>query len=312
MRDVNEPVRVAYAGALTQIPGLETSVFYQAMPNNLNLDNYLVFRSITNVDASTKSSADVNLSITVEIHTKNNVANPGLTADHIADQIFQMVYPDKQTNLTLSRGQILHTVLVSDRTLDYTLKGQFGYIDRFLTFRHWIFVDGTGNGGGMTASGQVFRLEYTGLGGEVGFTNSNLVNKRILDVSKDGISFSELLTTGTPVDKQVLYDEDSGAITFGMSIEPNEQVFVLYQLGDPFQVMRFEYTGVGGELFFTSTVLENKTVFGISRDGVMASQILSSGTPIGKEAKYEDSTGTITFGVELETNEKVIILYQLN
>jgi len=88
MRDVNEPIRVAYASALT---ALGLPVYYQYLPNNLNPDNYLVFRSINNNDVSTKSSSDVSLNITVEIHTKGNVGNQGLTADTIADQVYQLI-----------------------------------------------------------------------------------------------------------------------------------------------------------------------------------------------------------------------------
>ena len=53
MRDINEPLRVAYATQLLQVPSVP--VYYQALPNNLNPDNYIVFRSINNNDASTLS-----------------------------------------------------------------------------------------------------------------------------------------------------------------------------------------------------------------------------------------------------------------
>ncbi len=312
MRDVNEPVRIAYANALTQIPGFSDFVFYQTAPNNINPDNYLVFRSISSSDASTKDSAVVDLSITVEIHTKNNFANPGLTADTIADQIFQLVYPDKHTNLTLSRGAIIWTNVTTDRTQDYTLRGQFGYIDRFITFNHHISIGSAGSGGiSMTGQGQIFRIEYTGTGGEVGFTDTQLINKRVLAVFKDGIEFSEIITSGSPTNKQALYNSSTGAISTAIPLEPNEEMAVLYQLNNPYQTLVFDYTATGGELSFTSALLVGKQVYGISRDGVSASKILSTGTPVDKQAKYESATGEIEFGIALEPNEQVKILYQL-
>jgi hypothetical protein len=312
MRDVNEPVRVAYAAALSAIPGVLT--YYQILPNNLNPDNYIVFRSINNNDASTKSNAGIIMTITVEIHTKNNIMNPGLTADSIADQIFELVYIDKQTNLTLSRGQILYTQIATDQTVDFVQRNQFGYQSRFITFRHYINVDSVGESGGgsMTSVGQIFRLEYTGVGGEDSFSDSQLINKSILIVFKDGVEFSQILTAGTPTNKQVVYTASTGTLTFPMAIEPNEEIAVVYQLSNPFQTMVFGYTATGGEESFTDPTIENKAVYGIMRDGVSASKILSTGTPVDKEAKYETSTGTVYFGVALEPGEQIKILYQLN
>ncbi len=310
MRDINEPIRVAYLAALTQIDGME--VYYQSLPNNLNPDNYLVFRSINSTDTSSKSSSRVDLNITVEIHTKNNIANPGLTADNIADQIFNLVYPDKQTNLTLSRGQILWTQIANDRTLDYTLRNQSGYIDRFLTFRHGINIDTTGSGGtSMTVQGRIFRLEYSGVGGEVGFSAEQLMNKNILAVFKDGIEFSEIITSGLPTMKQVKYTAATGTLLFDIAIEPDEEIAVLYQLANPYSALVYDYVATGGETGFTSALLVGKQIQGVSRDGVNASQILSSGTPVGKEVLYETATGGIEFEIPMEAGERIKVLYQL-
>ena len=309
MRDVNEPIRVAYASALTTVG---VPVYYQYLPNNLNPDNYIVFRSITGNDVSTKSSSDVSLNIVVEIHTKGNVGNQGLTADTIADQVYQLIYPNKQTNLVLSRGQVLQTEMANDRVIDFQQKNQFGYISRYITFRHWVYCEGsTGGSTGLTTQGQIFRLEYTGVGGEAGFTDSNLIGKSILDVVKDGVSCSKLITSGTPVDKQAKYLTATGAISFGIDLEPSEEVIVLYQLDNPFAIIRFEYTGIGGEFFFTDSSLVGKNIAGVSRDGVNASQILSNGTPVNKEVLYTTATGRFDFAIAIEPGEEIIILYQL-
>lgn len=309
MRDINQPVRVAYANVLTQLPDI--GVYYQYLPNNLNPDNYVVFRSINSSDGSTKDSARLHLNITVEIHTKQNIGNQGVSADSIADAIFQLVYPDKHTNLTLSRGRIIWTQVANDVVQDFILRGQFGFISRFLTFRHEIALDDEGDAGttGLT-TGQVFRLEYTGLGGEAGFTDINLVAKKILDVTKDGISFSPIITSGVPVDKEVLYLQASGGISFAINLEPGEQVVVLYQLLNTSPILSYEYTAIGGEDNFSSALLIDKNILKVSVDGVDASQIIYTGVPVNKEALYEILTGTITLGIPLETGQQVKVLYQ--
>lgn len=230
MRDINEPLRIAYATALTQIS--DVGVYYQGLPNNKNPDNYIVFRSINNVDRSTKNTFEFTTNITVEIHTKTDRGNRGLSVDTIADQVFQIVYPSRQSNLSLQRGQIYNTEVANDVTQDYTQQNQFGYISRFITFRHLIYVDGSnpGSSGTVLAAGAVFRLDYTATGGETGLTDSRLQNKRIIDVVKDGVSLSPIITTGSPTGKQVLYDSLTGTVTTGIPFEPQEQIFILYQL----------------------------------------------------------------------------------
>jgi len=231
MRDINEPLRIAYAAALSQIANVP--IFYQYLPSSLQPDNYIVYRSITNNDSSTKSSFDTVTNITVEIHTKSNIGNRGLSADTIADSVLQLIYPSKQTNLSLNRGQILSTEVSNDTTLDFVQHNQFGYISRYITFRHNIFVDGSysgGSGGSVLSPGAVLRIDYTGTGGESGFTDARLQNKNVIEVNKDGVSCAEIITIGTPIDKQALYNTNTGTVTFAGELEINEKIFVLYQL----------------------------------------------------------------------------------
>lgn len=227
MRDINEPLRIAYAAALTQI-GIP--VAYQALPNNLNPDDYIVFRSINNVDASTKGSFEFTTTVTVEIHTKGNIGNRGLSADTVADQVFQRVYPSRQSNLSLARGQVYNTEVANDVTQDFRQGNQFGYISRYITFRHLIFVNGSSVGSQVFLNpGVVLVSNFTAGGLEVGWTDTELINKRVVLVSKDGVSFSEILTSGTPTNKQVLYNSSTGTLTFAIPFEPNEKGFALYQ-----------------------------------------------------------------------------------
>ena len=55
-----------------------------------------------------------------------------------------------------------------------------------------------------------------------------LINRDVLEVSVDGIGMSKLISTGTPVDKEVKYDQTTGTLTFADSLI-GKQVFVLYQ-----------------------------------------------------------------------------------
>lgn len=76
---------------------------------------------------------------------------------------------------------------------------------------------------------QVKRFEFTASGGETGFTEALLVNKEILEVNKDGIGYSPIITSGTPVNKEVKYTVGTGAVLFPGEFEAGEQIYVLYQ-----------------------------------------------------------------------------------
>lgn len=76
---------------------------------------------------------------------------------------------------------------------------------------------------------KVKRLEYTGTGGETGFTNALLINKDILAVHKDGIGNSKIITVGTPASKEVKYTTGTGAFEWAVTFEAGEEAYVLYQ-----------------------------------------------------------------------------------
>lgn len=136
MIDLNYSLRVAYYTAL-QAAGVP--VYYQTLPPNLNPDNYILFRSINNSDASTKGTADTSTTITVEIHTKTDQVNRGLSADTIANDVLDAIYPNKTDNLAITGGQILSTELVTDVVQDFQLNANEAYISRYLTFKHIIY-----------------------------------------------------------------------------------------------------------------------------------------------------------------------------
>lgn len=57
----------------------------------------------------------------------------------------------------------------------------------------------------------------------------DLIGKDILEVVKDGLGRAELISAGSPVDKQVLYDSPTGTFTFGIPFEGDEKYYILYQ-----------------------------------------------------------------------------------
>ena len=67
----------------------------------------------------------------------------------------------------------------------------------------------------------VLRFQYTGIAGETSFTNVvditgtpiSLTGKTVLGLEIDGIGFSKMITTGTPVDKQFKFVTATGTIT---------------------------------------------------------------------------------------------------
>lgn len=141
MKDINFPLRKAYMTALAGITynSVAVPVYYMQAPDDLNVDNYIVFGGVTNNDISTKGSADTNTLMRVTIHTKGNKYNSGQAADSIAGQVLQSVYPNSQATLDLDGLQMFSTELASDLTQDYSIKDSVAFIDRILMFRHKIY-----------------------------------------------------------------------------------------------------------------------------------------------------------------------------
>lgn len=70
----------------------------------------------------------------------------------------------------------------------------------------------------------------------------------------------------------------------------------------------YNYIAIGGEVDFTYNGLIGKSVFGAFKDGIQY-LVITSGTPVGKEVKYNASTGNFTWGTAFEPNEVATILY---
>lgn len=138
MIDINYSLRIAYYTALNGIVGVP--VFYNMVPPTLSPTEYIVFRSITNNDASTINSSDIDLQITVEIQTFEDGLNSGLTTDMIAREVFNRIYPNPGAVLTLDGAQMVKTRLLNDITNVPVAQGNRMYVSRFITFGHNIFL----------------------------------------------------------------------------------------------------------------------------------------------------------------------------
>jgi hypothetical protein len=136
MIDINYSLRVAYFNALKV---LSVPVYYQAVPNNINPNNYIVFRSIFNVDDSSKTCSQTTTTITVEIHTKQDVINQGVNSDTIARDVFNVLYPNRTEQLAIDGAQIVNTELLNDRTENFQMNSGEMFISRYLTFKHIIY-----------------------------------------------------------------------------------------------------------------------------------------------------------------------------
>lgn len=225
MTDVNYSLRTAYFAALNAVLG-GINVYSQMMPRDKDDDEYLVVRSITSNDVSTKSSDDTSTTVTVEIHTHKPGTNSERRAEEIAALVYTAIRPYATFNLLLNGMQCLVTTIQSDATNDFNISTSNVYIDRFITFRHLIFIDGTS--GQQPTIAQVKRIEFTSSGSNF-VESAELVNKNILLVSADGTGFSKILTSGIPVNKQVVYNSVSGRLTFEPVFEDGTEIYALYQ-----------------------------------------------------------------------------------
>lgn len=141
MKDINAALQKSYYTALNGIVFNDAAVpvYYMTAPDDLAVDNYIIFGGVTNNDISTKGSSDTNTLMRVTIHTKGNKYNSGQAANNIAGQVLARIYPNSQAVLTLEGAQMFSTELASDNTQDYSIQNSVSFIDRILIFRHKIY-----------------------------------------------------------------------------------------------------------------------------------------------------------------------------
>lgn len=76
-------------------------------------------------------------------------------------------------------------------------------------------------------------------------------------------------------------------------------------------IMRIEYTGTGGETFFTLSATINKEILEVSRESSDALFIITSGTPGAKQVKFTAASGRFDIdGNPAGVGEQFVILYR--
>jgi hypothetical protein len=137
MIDLNSELREAYFDALSSITPA-VPVFYYAAPPNRKLDEYIVYRSITNKEHSTKTSTDTWTFVIVEIYSRATLVNAGASVDDIANKVLDVIYPDRHTHLSLTSAQIFNTEMTFDLVNPYQVISGEVYLSRYMTFKHQI------------------------------------------------------------------------------------------------------------------------------------------------------------------------------
>ena len=100
--------------------------------------------------------------------------------------------------------------------------------------------------------------------------------------------------------------QGSGAYgTSGTTVNPSGTVIVAGGV-----VVTKGYTAAGGETFVTFTDTIGKSCLYVSRGGIDVQNILTSGTPIDEQVKWNTLTGVLTFSRVLGSGEFVRALFQ--
>jgi hypothetical protein len=144
MRSSNIALRTKYTELLDSTityAGVPVPAFFAFKPDDIEVKNYIIFGQINNNDTSTKDTSDTSTTIQVTIFTFDEKGNDGEAVDAIANEVLQIIYPDRHNRLDLSTGnlQVTNTELSNDFTQDYGQQADRLYLDRTITFRHTIY-----------------------------------------------------------------------------------------------------------------------------------------------------------------------------
>lgn len=145
MTDVNTPLIKAYFDALTgnitmPVTGDPVDVWEGEEPDNPQARGYIVISDVIGSDNSAKTCAYTNTSIQIGIYTWELQSNTAKTANDLARQIFALVNPTPVSTLLAPGIQIVTTKLTTDRTDRVGKLAGRKYINRFLIFSHYIYI----------------------------------------------------------------------------------------------------------------------------------------------------------------------------
>jgi predicted secreted protein len=145
-------------------------------------------------------------------------------------------------------------------------------------------------------------------------SRESIIVKFVIDNGVDGLVIISgncnltSLTINAPYKDIATYSvslQGSGAYgTTGTSISPSGTVIVggsVYSKG---------YTAAGAETTITWSDVVGKTCLYVSRGGIDVQNIITSGTPIDEQVKWNSATGVLTLSRALDSGEYVRALFQ--
>ncbi len=141
MRNVELALRKAYVTAITAADTGAQCYFGEAQRSD-DSGKYIIIQNISVGNESTKTTNDVEASVTLVITTSKNSSNSGFDAAEITDKVLEAIQLEPSSNLDLNEFdlQCYHSKLVSQNTKTWTVQNQLVYVDTTLVFRHKIFI----------------------------------------------------------------------------------------------------------------------------------------------------------------------------
>ena len=132
MRSSNRQIKSAFNALLSDIG---YPVYSNFVPAHVDPAAYILLSGIADTDASSMGTNDTDVSISVGIYTKENIANSGDLCDLMAEGVYQRILPNPQAVIDLS-PDFQNTVLkkVSDQSTVLQLNS-FVAINRTIIFR---------------------------------------------------------------------------------------------------------------------------------------------------------------------------------
>lgn len=144
MKDVNKEIRKQYVAALeTPLAALSCPIYNKQLPHNSTASLYVVIQVQQNFGDNSITCKGVEHAITLQVVSKQQNNNSGLSVDDVASVILETIHPQTFNTLVSSDSdlQIVSTNLEQDITLEGLNDGVSQIVQRNLTFTHKIKIN---------------------------------------------------------------------------------------------------------------------------------------------------------------------------
>lgn len=139
MRDVNSILIKAYFDAISA--AVTVGCYEHEEPDNLTDPVYIVLSDVTSRDTSTMNTDDLQLSITVTVHSWKMKYNNSDDLNIVCGQVIEALKPTPTAVLNLGSDlQMTNLRLTSDLTQRYGELAGRKFISRLLTFEQNIYL----------------------------------------------------------------------------------------------------------------------------------------------------------------------------